>query len=293
MIMKISSTRCGSLAMGMLAATLLQACAGTPAQNAQFNQAQEDYAAASSDPKVIQAAPEQLRDASGNLHQAAVLLQHRAPQDDVDHYAHLASLNVTTARELADADASQASVRQAAGRRSELQLQSSQRQTRQAQSEAANANAQAASASVAADAAQERNAALLEALDAKQTDRGLVLTLGSVMFDSGAADLNSGGERNLDKLVQFLRDNPGRNVRVEGYTDSTGSAVYNRDLSRRRADAVRTALVDSGLDMRRIVIKGFGEEFPVAGNDTASGRQQNRRVEIVISDADGGFAQIR
>lgn len=291
--MKTSSTRYGGLAMGMLATMLLQACAGAPAQNAWLTQAQDDYAAASRDPKIIQAAPEQLRDASGNLHQADVLLQHRASQADVDHYAHLASLNVTTARELADASASEAVVRQAASRRSELQLQSSQQQTRQAQLQAASARAQADTAGAAADAVQERNAALLAALDAKQTDRGLVLTLGSVLFDSGAADLNSGGERSLDKLAQFLRDNPGRNVRVEGYTDSTGSAAYNRDLSRRRADAVRTALVDGGLDMQRVMTKGFGEEFPVAGNDTASGRQQNRRVEIVISDEDGGFAQIR
>jgi len=298
--MNTSHIRHGSLAAGLLAGTLLTGCAGTPARNAQLDQARSDYAAANNDPQVTRAAPEQLRLASANLSEATALQQQKAPQADVDHYARLATTQVVTARQLTEADASQAYVKQAGSQRSQMMLQASQQQTQRAQNQAAtanarvdNADAQAASAGAQADQAQQQNAALLTALNAKQTDRGMVLTLGSVLFDSNDASLNASGERSLDKLGQFLRDNPKRNVRVEGYTDSTGSAAYNRDLSQRRADAVRSALVDGGLDAQRATTKGLGQDFAVASNQTASGRQQNRRVEVVISDADGTFPATR
>jgi outer membrane protein OmpA-like peptidoglycan-associated protein len=76
---------------------------------------------------------------------------------------------------------------------------------------------------------------------------------------------------------------------VEGYTDSTGEASYNQGLSERRAEAVRDTLVDMGISRSRVETKGFGEQFPVASNDTSGGRQQNRRVEIVISDEEGNI----
>lgn len=168
-------------------------------------------------------------------------------------------------------------------------LQASQQQTQQAQ-------LQAEAATAEADQANQQNSQLqlqLAALDAKQTDRGMVLTLGSVLFDTNKTDLKSGGEQSLDKLSQFLRDNPTRNVKIEGYTDSSGNPDSNLGLSTRRADAVRSALVSDGLDSRRISTQGFGVGYPVASNATASGRQQNRRVEIVISDANGGFPAAR
>lgn len=340
--MNRSHIRIGSLMACLLATTLLQGCASTPMQNAQLSQAQNDYASASSDQRVAQVAPEQLRQASSDISQAASLQKSGAPQADVDHYAHLAIQQVATARQLTAADASQAYVKQAGDQRNQMMLQASQQQTQQArmQTDAANAkaadsdaqtlqaqqqtqqaqtqadtanakaadsDAQARQAQMQADTAntnaadtaaqaaqtQQQNATLLAALDAKQTDRGLVLTLGSVLFDSNEADLNASGERSLDKLAQFMHDNPKRNIRVEGYTDSTGTAAYNQDLSKRRADAVSSALVDDGVDTQRTVSKGFGEEFAVASNKTASGRQQNRRVEIVISDPDGSFPATR
>jgi outer membrane protein OmpA-like peptidoglycan-associated protein len=317
--MNTSNIRLGSLMACLLATTLLQGCASTPMQNAQLDQARNDYAAAGNDQRVVQAAPEQLRQASADLSQASVLQKDGAPQSDVDHYAHLAILQVMTARQLAAADASQAYVKQAGDRRNQMMLQASQQQTQQAQLQANAADARASDADaktmqaqqqnqqMQVDAAnakvaesdaqatqtQQQNTALLAALDAKQTDRGMVLTLGSVLFESNDADLNASGERSLDKLAQFLHDNPKRNVRVEGYTDSTGDASYNQDLSKRRADAVSSALADDGVDSQRTESKGFGEEFAVASNRTASGRQQNRRVEIVISSADGSFPATR
>ncbi len=122
----------------------------------------------------------------------------------------------------------------------------------------------------------------LEELNAKETSRGLVLTLGDVLFESGKARLLPGAERTLDKLVTFLEENPKRKVLIEGHTDNIGSTTYNLDLSLRRAEAVKQALISKGIDPERIMAQGYGESYPVASNADAAGRQRNRRVEIVI-----------
>jgi outer membrane protein OmpA-like peptidoglycan-associated protein len=129
----------------------------------------------------------------------------------------------------------------------------------------------------------------LEDLEARDTDRGLVLTLGDVLFDNGTATLAAGAQPAIDRLAQFMRDYPERSVRIEGHTDSAGSAAANQSLSERRAQAVRAALVTRGLEAERIATLGYGEARPIAGNDTPNGRQQNRRVEIVLSDMRGEF----
>jgi outer membrane protein OmpA-like peptidoglycan-associated protein len=302
-IMRVQAIRSSCITAALISAALLSGCASTPSQDAELDQAQSVYQVATTDPKVAQAAPEQLRKASDAINQSTTLQKQGAPQADVDHYAHLAIQETATAQQLANADASQAYIKQSGTQRNQVLLQASQQQTQQAQIAAQNANAQAqqaqmqaAAATAQADQANLQNAQLqqqLAALDARQTDRGLVLTLGSVLFDTDKTELKSGGEQSLDKLSQFLRDNPKRNVIVEGYTDSSGNADSNLGLSGRRADAVRSALVNTGVGSQRIATKGFGVDYPVASNATAAGRQQNRRVEIVISDANGDFPEAR
>jgi len=130
-------------------------------------------------------------------------------------------------------------------------------------------------------------AAELAALKARGTERGLVLTLGDVLFGFNRAELAPGGEREVSKLSDFLKRYPKRNVMIEGFTDSIGSIDYNIGLSERRANAVRTALVNSSIDPGRIHTRGYGKSFPVADNATDAGRQLNRRVEIIISDDKG------
>ena len=124
----------------------------------------------------------------------------------------------------------------------------------------------------------------IDALQAKATDRGIVLTLGDVLFTSGQADLKAGAERNLDRLVMFLNQNSDRKVEIEGHTDNVGSDDYNQDLSQRRADSVRSFLMQQGIDSGRIVASGKGEQRPVADNNSEGGRQQNRRVEVIIEN---------
>lgn len=122
----------------------------------------------------------------------------------------------------------------------------------------------------------------LAELKAKQTERGIVLTLGDILFETGKAALMPGAMLSIDKVAEFLKKNTGRNIRIEGHTDSRGGAAFNLDLSQRRAESVRDVLVAKGIGPERILAKGYGEDFPVAGNTTEAGRQQNRRVEIVI-----------
>jgi outer membrane protein OmpA-like peptidoglycan-associated protein len=145
-------------------------------------------------------------------------------------------------------------------------------------------------AAIAAALADER-AALAEIeelgqesaeLQVQQTDRGLVVTLGDILFDVDRAQLNPGGELQVARLADALHQMPDRNVLIEGHTDSAGSDAYNDDLSQRRADAVEDLLIIQGIEPTRVVTRGYGERFPVTTNDTAAGRQQNRRVEVVI-----------
>lgn len=135
----------------------------------------------------------------------------------------------------------------------------------------------------------EKLADQLESVKAEQTDRGMVLTLGDILFDTDRASLKPGAAETLDQLGEFLAAYPDRRVRIEGHADARGPAVYNVNLSERRAEAVATALERRGIDDDRIQTVGLGESEPVASNDTAAGRQQNRRVEIVLSDASGAF----
>ena len=130
----------------------------------------------------------------------------------------------------------------------------------------------------------------LSDLNAKKTARGLVITLGDVLFSSNKAQLKSGGMRNMQKLADFLNKYPQHKVLIEGYTDSIGSDSLNQKLSERRAMSVKTALIGMGISSERITTQGYGEAFPVAGNDTASSRQLNRRVEIILSDENGNIA---
>ena len=139
----------------------------------------------------------------------------------------------------------------------------------------------AAEQAAAAKLASEQEVMRLQSeLKARETDRGLVMTLGNdVLFDSGAATLKPGGRKAVDNLAQLMQKQPGRNVAIEGYTDSTGSAETNQRLSEARAQAVKQVLVDRGVDSARIQTRGMGSQYPIASNETAVGRQLNRRVE--------------
>jgi outer membrane protein OmpA-like peptidoglycan-associated protein len=122
----------------------------------------------------------------------------------------------------------------------------------------------------------------LAALDARETSRGIELTLSDGFFEPDRAALRPSAARELSSLASFLRAHPGRAIVIEGHTDSVGSPAYNLDLSRRRAAAVQDYLVSRGVDPSRITARGFGEAYPVASNETESGREANRRVDMLV-----------
>jgi len=151
--------------------------------------------------------------------------------------------------------------------------------------EAEQARVRAETEAKAYAAEQAKTAALtkeLSALKAQPTDRGLVLTVGDVLFDAGRAEVAPGGQRSIDKLAEFLKNYPKRNVLIEGHTDSTGNEDFNVKLSAQRANAVRDLLVARGVAVERIATRGYRPKYPIVQNDTPAGRQQNRRVEILV-----------
>jgi outer membrane protein OmpA-like peptidoglycan-associated protein len=164
----------------------------------------------------------------------------------------------------------------------------------QAREEAAQAKALAASSATAADLARrEADLALeqadtlrrqLENLQLRQTESGVVVTLGDVLFESGQTELRDEAMASLVEVVDLLQSEPDKNIRIEGHTDSVGESETNLEISQKRADAVFNALVSLGVDAARVTATGMGEDFPIASNETEDGRQQNRRVDVILLD---------
>ena len=189
----------------------------------------------------------------------------------------------------------------AAARQAQLKAEAAAQEARmKAEAEIAGAKAKAeadalrakeetaqAEAKRARRAADELRAQLLDQfnriLETRDTPRGLVITMADVLFDTGKYDLRSGTREQLAKLSGILLAHPGLHLEVEGYTDSTGDNEFNQRLSEQRANVVRDYLIGQGLARDVITAEGFGEAMPVASNATPSGRQKNRRVELIVS----------
>lgn len=124
----------------------------------------------------------------------------------------------------------------------------------------------------------------LENLQLRQTESGVVVTLGDVLFETGQAELLGNSHSSLVEVVDLLQSEPDKKIRIEGHTDSVGGAAANLELSQRRADAVREALVALGLEPQRVVSVGLGEDYPIASNETEDGRSRNRRVDVILLD---------
>jgi outer membrane protein OmpA-like peptidoglycan-associated protein len=175
------------------------------------------------------------------------------------------------ARSLASAEAERAT-------RAKAEAEAKAREAEQARLAARAEAEKAARAKAEADQLTKE----LSDLKAKQTERGIILTIGDVLFATGKADLSPEAMRSVDKLVEFLQKYTNRNVLIEGHTDSVGSDEFNLTLSQKRADSLKEALTGKGVEEKRITTIGYGKKFPVASNDTAAGKQQNRRVEVSI-----------
>lgn len=291
---------------------ILAGCTTMPDRIDVLDDARMAVSRAQQDPLSNQVAGEELSQAQSRLQMAEAAYDNREPED-ARHNAYLALRHAQIVEERVQETRIREQIENSEAERSQVVLEAREQDAEMARSlaEAKAREAERAEAIAAAKAREaERNAAAadianaraadaraearaleaeLDALKARETERGLVLTLGDVLFDTDRSTLKPGAEMTLDRLAAFLEDHPDRELLIEGHTDSRGSDLYNQDLSERRANAVRMALLDRGISPARLQTTGLGESFPVATNDTVAGRQQNRRVEIVISDEDGEF----
>lgn len=279
---------------------MFAACSTTPTTTSTLDQARGDFIAAQGNPTVAASAPLEFKAAADALDRANAAAAKKDSLEEIDKLAYIAKQKIATAQEVAKQKQAESEVANAARQRDEIRLQARTAEANNARSAADQARMSAEQAKAQADAArlqaeaatnsardeQAKNAALqqqLADLQAKQTDRGLVITLSDVLFNVDRAELSAEGMRTAQKMADVLLQEPKSAVLIEGFTDSTGSDSHNLDLSQRRAESVRNALIGLGVKADKIATRGYGEAFPVASNSDAGSRQLNRRVEIVLS----------
>ncbi|GJJ03690.1 membrane protein [Duganella rhizosphaerae] len=279
---------------------MFAACSTTPTTTSLLDQTRGDFMAAQSTPSVAANAPLEFKAASDALDRANAAAAKKESLDEIDKLAYLAKQKIATAREVAKQKQAEGEMANAGRQRDEIRLEARTAEANQARMSADQAKSQANLAKADADAARAqadaaansardeaaKNAALqqqLTDLKAKQTDRGIVITLSDVLFNVDRAELSAEGMRTAQKMADVLLQEPQSAVLIEGFTDSTGSAAHNLELSQRRAESVRNALIGLGVKSDKIATRGYGEAFPVASNSDAGSRQLNRRVEIVLS----------
>ena len=300
------------LTAGALAVALLVgACSSAPKTTGLLDQTRSDFRTAQNDPKVATYAPLELKQAGDALAQANAAATDNDSDEKIDKLAYVAKQKIALTQEIAKKKTAEAEVANAGQERDQMRLAQrtneanmAKNSAEQSQAAAQVAQAQALAAQQQTQIAQDQAAAAqrttqdakaratqLEAqladLAAKQTARGMVITLGDVLFGTDLARLNAEGMRTARKLANVLKENPQRSVLVEGFADSTGASAYNQALSERRAGAVQSALLELGVARERVALRGYGESYPIAANDTARTRQLNRRVELVFSDDTG------
>lgn len=273
---------------------IVTGCGGPLAMNPLLEEAQSDFEKAAMDSTILVYAPVALVEAEEELQRSEDLWEAKADKVLIEHHAYLAKQKTAIARETASLNQAQVEIERAEPRRQKILIEIRRAQAEMAENRAQSALEEARREREQAEQARQRAEELAERvneLEAQQTERGLVLTLGDVLFDFDKASLQPGGQRAVAELASFLEEYPERNVMIEGFTDSIGSESYNENLSGRRADSVQRALLERGISSNRIQTVGYGERFPVATNETESGRQQNRRVEVIISDREGNIPE--
>ena len=290
--------------VGVLAVVVGCASSGKQrAAKAQLERAQAAYLAAQADPNVQAYAPLRLGDAQKALRAA----EEAKDSDERMHLSYLAEKKALLASVTGATGKTEQSMEQLRRDTADALLQKRDRELKAARSEtdakareaeqwrrvaearardAEQGRRQTDEADAKALAAEHTKATALANelanLKAQQTDRGMVLTVGDVLFAAGKVEVGPGAQRSIDKLADFLKAYPKRNVVIEGHTDNIGDEGFNTKLSQQRADAVRDLLVARGVAPQRIRTKGYGPKFPVVENDSAAGRQQNRRVEVLV-----------
>jgi outer membrane protein OmpA-like peptidoglycan-associated protein len=265
-------------------------------QNAQIllNQAQQYQDRKAGDKPVVMTS----REAVQKAEDARIISIRRQRELALQKQREEQAARVSQARTAAEESAREQQLAEQQRRLAEQQAQLDAQKREQA--EQARQTAEAAQAQAAAEAERARESAaqadaqkeamrkqmlaqLNQVLQTRETARGLIMNLSDVLFDFGKYTLKPDAREKLAKVSGILLSHPDMNLQVEGYTDNVGSEEFNQKLSEQRADGVRDYLVSQGIAADSVTAKGFGKTNPIASNDTAKGRQQNRRVEIVVS----------
>lgn len=245
------------LSIAVASAILLAACSSTPDKVPELDAAQALVPKVEASPRAGVAATN-IAEARKALDRANELAAKGKDVEDIQFEASVATAHATIAETRIDTVQAREELEKGTAERQQVLLEARTRETERVQQE-------------------------LKDLQAKQTERGMVLTLGDVLFDTGKATLKPGAYTTIDRLAQVLNSSHSSRVVIEGHTDSIGTDANNQALSQQRALAVESALLQRGVSASQIRSVGKGESTPVAGNDTASGRQANRRVELIFS----------
>lgn len=279
-----------------------------PAQNNALDEARARLNAAQGQPQTVAMAPEELARARESLRRAEQALIHGDSVDRVSHLSYLTQQQVTIAEETAASRNDRAVVAGAAAERDRMRLALRTREADMAQAQQAMAEQDSAAKTVQlaqseANTLAERDRVArrdtrvselesqLRDMNARHTERGVVITLGDLLFDTGSSQLRLNGRHRVDQLARFMQRYPEQHASIEGYTDNVGRSADNQSLSARRAQAVTAALIQLGVPDGQLSTQAFGEANPVASNRTTAGRQMNRRVEVVFAAETGDLVR--
>ena len=258
--------------LSLAVAAVLSACSAAPPRNESLETARTMIPQVEKSARAGVAAAD-IANARRSLDAANRLDASKANRPDVEYEAQNAILSAQIANEKILTVQANDEVAAGTAQRQTVLLQARDREVQQNAREA--------------DASQLRVDSLeaqLADLKVKKTERGLVLTLGDVLFDTNQSTLKASAYGTLDRLAMALRENSGRKVTIEGHTDNVGSDATNQGLSERRAQSVQMALTQRGVARDQTSAIGKGENFPVASNEDANGRQSNRRVELIFTE---------
>jgi OmpA-OmpF porin, OOP family len=273
------------IVLSVAIAAVLSACSATPERNETLERARALVQDVESSPRAGIAAKD-IANARTSLDAANRLAESRTRVSDMEFEAMNAALSAQIANEkILTAEANEAVANGTAQRQAVL-IQARERDVRKSVEQAGDALRQANVSQARVDSLETE----LADLKLQKTERGLVLTLGDVLFDTGQSTLKPGAYATLDRLAAALRQQSERKVLIEGHTDNVGSSENNQGLSERRARSVEVALTRRGVETGQVTALGKGEDFPINGNDTASGRQSNRRVELIFTDGQARIA---
>lgn len=294
--------------LGICLVGLLAGCSSTPEKSPMMTELENDLNNLVAKNDVYQYAETETSDAVAEVEKAQKMFNKDADEQKLKHQVYLAEKTIGIAEQTYTFNKESEYIEQAQLKQKDVLLGAKERQIEEAQ-------AGKMISDVQAQAAYEKNAQLQEQLNSQeqrlssqqqqmsaseqklqqmdkllkqvstsQSDRGLVISVSDINFNSGNSEVGSNTRDQLEDVAEFLKSYPDRAIAVEGYTDSTGSAEFNRNLSKLRAQAVLDELVDMGISEDRLDVRAYGESFPVADNNTSQGREMNRRVEIVMAN---------